>query len=397
MSEFTARNKVAIVGYAHSPIERRSALSLGALTLRTAREAIADAGLKVADVDGFVTTPLFPTLGSHAAEDGISLVSSNWLVQRLGVIPRYVVSLQAQLPGAVNVAVNAIASGAADYVLVHRALHNPGGSYHQSTSREARGMDQWGSPQGYFGPIAAIAMTYNEYVQRYGVADNALAEVVMESRKNGARIPWSYWKGKPLRREDYLTAPFIDDPMRMYDCDIPVDGVAAFVLTSADRARDLPHPPVYISGYVESLPVRRRFLMHWAYDDLMEMGKECVKLLSQRAGIRIGDVDYPQLYDGFAPLVYFWMELLGLCPVGEAHRMVADGGIDSDRPGAIPVLASGGSLGNGRMHGTPQMLECYLQLAGRAGDRQRRGVSLAVACQGIPHIGGAVVYSAEQY
>jgi acetyl-CoA acetyltransferase len=397
MSEFSARNKAAIVGYAQSPIERRSSLSLGALTLRTAREAIADAGLTVADIDGFVTTPLFPTLGSHAAVDGVSLVSAHWLVQHLGVVPRYAMSLEAQLPGAINVALHAIASGAANHVLVHRALHNPGGGYHQSTSREARGMDQWGSPQGHFGPIAAMAMTYNEYVQRYGVAEDALAAVVVESRKNGARIPWSYWKGKPLRREDYLASPFINDPLRMYDCDIPVDGVAAFVLTSAERARHLPHRPVYISGYVEASPVRRRFPLHWPYDDLMTHGKECAKLLWQRAGVSVGDVDYPQVYDGFSPLVYFWLEVLGLCPVGEAHRMVADGGIDSDRPGAFPVLAGGGALGNGRMHGTPQLLECYLQLARRAGDRQRPGVSLALSCQGLPYMGGAVVCSAEQY
>jgi acetyl-CoA acetyltransferase len=76
--------------------------------------------------------------------------------------------------------------------------------------------------------------------------------------------------------------------------------------------------------------------------------------------------------------------------------MIAQGGIDSARPDAIPVLASGGSLGNGRMHGTPQMVDCYLQLSRRAGDRQR-DVSLGLACQGVPHMGGAVLYSADPY
>jgi acetyl-CoA acetyltransferase len=129
----------------------------------------------------------------------------------------------------------------------------------------------------------------------------------------------------------------------------------------------------------------------------MDLGAETVKQLLDRANISLREVDYPQVYDGFAPLVYFWLELLGLCPRGEAHRFVADGGIDSDRPGGLPVLASGGSLGNGRMHGTPQMLECYLQLAGRAGNRQRKGPTIAIACQGIPHVGGAVLYSATPY
>ena len=89
------------------------------------------------------------------------------------------------------------------------------------------------------------------------------------------------------------------------------------------------------------------------------------------------------------------MEVLGLCPPGEAHQFVADGGIDSDSPDGLPVLSGGGALGNGRMHGIPQMLECYLQLSGRAGDRQRDKAEVGVACHSSPHYGGAVVYSSE--
>ena len=105
------------------------------------------------------------------------------------------------------------------------------------------------------------------------------------------------------------------------------------------------------------------------------------------------DVDLPQVYDGFSPFVWFWLEALGFCPVGEAHSFVVDGGIDSDARKARPALSGGGALGNGRMHGVPQMLECYLQLSGRAGDRQRH-VEVGVACHASPHFGGAVVYTA---
>lgn len=394
-----ASNKVAIAGYAQSPVMRHSDLTLGALTVETARRAIADAGLDVKEVDGFVTASLFPTAGAHAAEDGISLVSANWLAAHLGVNPAYASGFQGfgQIPGAVSLAVNAVASGAADYVLVHRALHNPPGRYHDNPMTEARGSQQWTAPQGYFGPLAMIALTYNEYVQRYGATRPAMAAVVAEARKNGSRIPWSYWHGKPLDPEDYLAAPTICDPICRYDCDIPVDGVAAFVLTSAERARDLPHPPVYVSGYATGAPVRHRLPLHWPLDDIMEIASETARRLWERAGVGPEEVQLPQVYDGFSPFVYLWMEALGLCPVGEAHRVVLDGGIDSDRPGAVPVLSGGGALGNGRMHGVPQMLECYLQLSGRAGDRQRDGVSVGVACHSSPHFGGAVVYSSEPY
>ena len=74
-----------------------------------------------------------------------------------------------------------------------------------------------------------------------------------------------------------------------------------------------------------------------------------------------------------------------------------DGGIDSDRAGALPVLSGGGALGNGRMHGVPQMLECYLQLSRRAGERQRAGASIGLACHSSPHYGGAVAYSSEPF
>jgi acetyl-CoA acetyltransferase len=221
-----------------------------------------------------------------------------------------------------------------------------------------------------------------------------MAAVAVEARKNGARIPWSYWHEQPLTAEDYLAAPLIFDPVCRLDCDIPVDGVAAFVLTSAERARDLPNRPVYVAGYASGIPPRRRLPMHWPLDDIMQAGTGVARRLWEQAGVRPGDVDLPQVYDGFSPFAWYWLEALGFCPPGEAHRFVTDGGIDSDSPGGLPALSGGGALGNGRMHGIPQMLECYLQLAGRAGARQRARATIGVACHSSPHFGGAVAYSA---
>ena len=392
-------NRVAVAGYAQSPIVRHADVTLGALTVQTAHRAVADAGLSVGDVDGFVTATLFPSAGAHAAVDGISLVSANWLAEHLGVNPRYAAGFQGfgQLPGAVALAVNAVVSGAADYVLVHRALYNPRGKYHANPMTEVHGDQQWTAPQGYFGPLAMIVFAYTEYLQRYGASREAMAAVTVEARKNGARIPWSYWHGTPLTAADYLSEPMISDPVCRLDCDIPVDGVACFVLTSAERARDLPHRPVYVAGYATGAPVRHRLPLHWPLDDIMEVGEETAKRLWERSGVGPAEVDLPQVYDGFSPFVYLWMESLSLCPVGEAHRLVLEGGIDSDRRKTLPVLSGGGALGNGRMHGVPQMLECYLQLAGRAGERQRDDASIGVACHSSPHYGGAVIYSAVPF
>jgi acetyl-CoA acetyltransferase len=391
---FVASDQVAIVGYAQSPVERHARKPLGGVALDTAKSAIADAGLEVAQIDGFTTGAIFPTAGAHTIEDGVSIVSANWMAEHLGVNPRWASGFQGygQIPGSVELAVNAVASGAADYVLMHRALHNPVGKYHGNPMREARGSMQWMAPQGYFGPLAMIALPYNEYLQRYGATRDEMAAVVVEARKNGARIPWSFWHDKPLTAEDYLAARVIADPICMYDCDIPVDGVAAFVFTSAERARDLPHHPVLVSGFGMGTPTTRRIPQHWPLDDIMDTAYETARRLWEHSGLQPGDVDLPQVYDGFSPFVWFWLEALGFCPVGEAHAFVTSGGIDSDAPDGLPALSGGGALGNGRMHGVPQMLEVYLQLAGRAGDRQREGAEVGVACHSSPHYGGAVAY-----
>jgi len=390
------RNKVAIVGYAQSPIERRAGRALGAIAVDTARAAVADAGLAMDQIDGFVASSMLPSAGGRQPVDGVSTVSSVWLARSLGLAPRYVAGFDGigQVSGSVGMAVNALISGAADYVVVHRALHNPAGSYHGNSMSKAAGSQQWVAPQGFFGPLAMIALPYNEYLQRFGASREAMAAVVEEARKNGSRLPWSYWHDRPLTVDEYLAEPTLVDPVCRLDCDIPVDGVAAFVLTSAERAADLPNRPVYVAGFASSAGGRHRLPLHWPLDDILDGGADTVGRLWQETGLTIDDVDLPQVYDGFSPLVWLWLEVLGLCPVGEAHRFVESGGIDSDRAGAVPALSGGGALGNGRMHGIPQMLECYLQLSQRAGERQR-DVSVGLACQSAPHFGGVVAYSSE--
>jgi len=394
---FKARNQVAVAGFAQSPIVRRATRPLGATAVETALQAIADAGLTVGQIDGFVSSPLMPAMGGQSAVDGLSTVSSAWLAQHLGVDASYAVGFAGigQIAGSMSIAINAIASGAADYILFHRALHNPPGKYNDNAMSVASGTDQWIAPMGFYGALASAALTYNEYCQRYGATREAMASLVVEARKNGARIPWSAWYGKPLTVKEYLDEPTLADPMCRYDADMPVEGVACFVLTSAERARDLPNKPVYIAGYAQGYPTEHRAKMHWTLDEMTEAGARLHQRLWNVTGLRGQDIDLPQLYDGFSPFVYIWMEVLGLCGPGEAHQLALAGGIDSDRPGAIPVISGGGAIGNGRMHGIPQMLECYLQLSGRAGDRQRANVTTGLACHSTPNFGGCVAYSNE--
>jgi acetyl-CoA acetyltransferase len=394
--QFAARGRVAIVGYAQSAAVRRYTEPLGLTALHTARAAIEDAGLSASQIDGFVSSTLLPSSGGHAAQDGVSIVSSDWLARRLGAKPGYVAGFQGigQLTGSLTLAVNALASGAADYVLLHRALHSPTGKYNDNPMTRAGGDLQWGAPQGFFNSLPAIALAYNEYCQRYGASREAMARVVVEARKNGARNAWSYWRDEPLTVAEYLAEPMINDPMCRLDCDIPVQSVGVFVLTTADRAKTLPHRPVYVAGLANGYPRDHRIMLHWTLDEMDEVGRDLSRRLWESAGLGPGDIDLPQLYDGFSPFIYIWLEAMGFCPRGEAHRLVLDGGIDSDRKGALPVLSSGGALGNGRLHGLPQLIECYRQLSGRAGEWQR-AANTALLAYSAPNFGGAMVFTNE--
>jgi acetyl-CoA acetyltransferase len=393
---FTGSRQVAIAGYAHSMVERHVDRPLGLLTIETVAQAIADAGLTLDQIDGFTTGSLFPSSGGRGVVDGEHMVTSDWLVEQLGVHPRWICGFQGigQVVGAVSLAASAIATGAADYVVLHRALYNPPGRYHENPMTTAAGEAQWRAPQGYWGPISEIALPYMEYMQRYGVTREDMATVVVEPRRAGSAIPWSVWHDKPLTVDEYLGARMISDPISMLDCDMPVSGVAAFVFTTADRAADLPHRPVYLAGFAQGRARPRNGIGFWDLDSIIDSGAQLADNLWRNSGLTLADVDLPQLYDGFSPFIYFWMEALGYCPKGEASRFVADGGL---RPGTgKPFLSSGGAIGNGRMHGIPQMLECYLQLSRRAGERQLDGMEVGLMTQATPNFGGAALYTASK-
>jgi acetyl-CoA acetyltransferase len=378
-----------------SPFQRRTDVPLGALTLQTCLAAIADAGLEPAQVDGFTTGAIFPSSAGLSLVDGVHIVTSDWLVQHLRAEPRWLCGFQGvgQIPGSVILAAGAIATGAADYVVMHRAMYNPPTAYHENPMTEAPGVAQWDAPQGLWGPPSEMALAYTEYQQRYGATREDMANVVVEARRNGAQIPWSAFAGRPITVDEYLESRMIAEPMSVLDCDMPVTGVGAFVLTSAERARDLPHRAVYVAGWAQGRWRAPASSHYFTLDDMVEGGARVAAKLWENSGLRREDVDVPQLYDGFSPFVYFWLEALGYCARGEAFRFVRDGGIRTGT--GLPVLSGGGALGNGRMHGVPQMLECYLQLSRRAGERQLPRAEVGLACQAAPNLGGVVAYTSE--
>ena len=314
--------RAAIVGFSHSPIVRRSDVSLGALTLRTVLEAIDDAGLTSEQIDGFTTGALFPSAAGLEARDGIETVTAGWVAEQLGTQPRWLNGFQGigQICGSVAIATDAIASGAADYVVVHRAMYNPPVRYNANPMTHAAGANQWTAPNGYWGPPSHMALVYNEYQQRYGATREHMATVAVAARAAGATVPWSHWHDRAITRDDYLGSRMISDPMSVLDCDIPVTGVGAFVMTSAERAADLPHKPVYVAGYAQGHSRRLHGVATWTLDDIERGGRDVAGILWDNCGFGPADVDVPQVYDAFSPFVYLWLEALGFCGTGEIGR-----------------------------------------------------------------------------
>lgn len=391
------RNKVAIVGAAVTDCVRHSDLTVGSLAVRASDAAIRDAGLTRGDIDGVACGAGLPSYAAstRVLRPGFDFVDGDFLVNHMSLEPVWSLDKDS-FPPALAFAAQAVASGAANYVLVNRTLHNPVGRYNSFAGLGAAGSQQWTAPYGFVAPSSMMAMPYMEYQQRYGARREHMATLVVQTRKNVQRIPAAYWHGKELTIQQYLDSRMISEPMSLFDNDIPVDGAGSFVLTSAERAKDLPHKPVYLTAWAKVRnPAKFVPGTLGPLDSFYDRGFDLARRLWGDSGWRPDDCDIVQLYDGFTPLVWLWLEVLGFCPQGEAWQFIQDGKIASD--GKFPLNSGGGNQGWGRLHGVPHVLECYLQLSHRAGERQIERAETAVSTYATPsaEIGEALLYSAD--
>ncbi|MBV8986003.1 MAG: thiolase family protein [Acidimicrobiia bacterium] len=389
------RNRVAIAGAGVVRSERHAEVPVGSLAVQMSDAAIADAGLTRADIDGVSCGTSLPADTARTLRPGHDFVDSNFLIEHMGLRPVWSLD-DGSFPPSLVKAVIAVASGAATCVLVNRTVHNPVGRYHSFPSLEAGGWSQWTAPYGYVGWISGMAMAYLEYQQRFGARREHMATLVLQMRENVQRISEAYWCGRPLTFDEYMCARMISEPLCLFDNDIPVDGGGSFIVTTADRARDLPHRPVYVTSYA----MVRKY-KPWpaipgtlgALQEYYDGGYDLAERLWGESGWRAEDCDIVQLYDGFAMEVWYWLEVLGFCGEGEAWEFIQDGRIAPDGP--FPLNSGGGNQGWGRLHGVPQVLECYLQLAGRAGARQTPDAVRGISTYGDPahQVGTALLYT----
>lgn len=386
-----AERRAVISGIGQSQVGRRLGRDGLDLTIDAALAAIADARLTVDDIDGLATYPGgvngFPGFsgpGSPQVQDALRL-SLNWH------------SGAAEGPGqlqAVISAVMAVSMGLARHVLVYRTVtestaqgsgHRPGIGVGGS---EVGGPLQWLIPFRAYSAANWLALYAQRHFHEFGTTHEQMAQIALNGRRNAARNPKAAFRD-PLTLEDYLASRMVSSPFRLYDCDVPVDGSTALVVSLVEHAWAVDHPV----ARVEAAGTALRGRPSWEqWEDLTTMpARTSAEHMWSRTDLRPADVDVAQLYDGFSWLTMSWLEALGFCGHGESGPFIQDGTrIALD--GELPLNTNGGQLSGGRLHGYGYLHEAVLQLRWEAGARQvAGGPEVAVVSNGGGPISGCVL------
>lgn len=276
-----------------------------------------------------------------------------------------------ELPGQLGSIVNAImaiASGLAHHVLCFRTVwestaQDRAGSRSQVVAQSGRESLQWGKPYGAGYPTyGALAMA--RYMYETGATREQFAQLAVVSRANAAGNPVAIYR-TPMTVEEYLDARMISDPLCMFDCDVPVDGAVAFVVSRAGRANVEPAKAIAIESLGSASGIEASSDMLWSRTDLQP-----------------SDVELAEIYDGFTIHAVEWLEGLRLIPRGETGPFI-EGGKRVALDGELPISTGGGQLSVGRLHGYGALLEACIQLRGLGGERQVPGdPSVAVVSSG---------------
>lgn len=341
---------ICFIGIGSTPVERTSDRGILALAQDAALAAIEDAGLTRDDIDGYVGAPLATGAGSVHA-DGGDEITARTLVESLGMRVSYANDdYKGFATDMVITASHALRAGACRHVLGVRALYNlPEVDYAMAAPALAFGLDQFRTPFGYAAAGARFATRASAYLHRTGATRRDLYEVVALSRRHAALNPLAIWRDRAVSLEQYLAAPMVASPLGRFDCDMPVCGAAAFIMTLGRHRPARSAQPVYLAGAA-----------NWQL---------AADIFNSARRART-DIDHVQIYDGFSSMVFEWLERLGFAAPDQGWKFVRDG--HGNRDGALPLNTFGGSLGEGRLHGIGHLREAILQVSGRAGARQLR-------------------------
>ncbi len=368
MSLKDLRGRIAIVGVGTAGCGEAHGMSDLEILGQAAKAALDDAGLALKDVDGLCTANL------NAAMWPLNVV------EYLGIRPKFVEGTNVggaafvahQLP-----AMLALDAGVCDVVLVCYGSTQRTSSFGRKERSAARNLldpEPFQAPYQPFNPPSSYALIAARHMHQFATTRRHLAEVAVAARKWAQLNPEAFSR-EPLDIETVLKARMISDPFTAYDCCLVTDGAAAYVMTRADRARDLQKQPVHILANATAVWHRSVSSMQ---DLTVTPSKESGERAFAAAGLGPKDIDMLQTYDAFSINTLLALEDLGFCKKGEGGSFVEDGAIAPG--GRFPVNTNGGGLScvHPNMYGAFITIEAVRQLRGECGERQVEGAKTAV-------------------
>ena len=380
--------RAAVAGVGFTALSRRSGRSVLSLATEAVSNALADAGLGPRDVDGLasfmVMSDSVPCVAVSSAL-GMGQLRTVLDVQLGGQAPCHLVWQAAQT----------VARGDADVVVVYRALN--GRSQQRVGTMHFTGEGgQYRYPIGYDAYMMYVAMWAQRFLHETGQTSEDLGAVAVGQRWYAERNDRAM-RRQALDMDAYSAEPYVVEPFRRSDCTVEVDGACAVVVTSLERARDLPHPPAvvasgcYRAGAHPGLDIGDHLLWEdytrnytsWLRDELFG-----------RAGVSGDDVEVAEIYDCFTSTVLIGLEGLGLCGRGESGAFFRSGAARVD--GRLPTNTNGGLLAEGYLHGMNTVAEAVLQVQGRGGVRQAPRHEVAVVTSGALMDGSALILTADR-
>jgi acetyl-CoA acetyltransferase len=249
------------------------------------------------------------------------------------------------------------------------------------------------APFGLRLPVGPYALAASRHMAQFGTSSEQLAQIAVSTRAWAERNPRARFR-TPLQLAEVLEAKRVCGVLGRYDCCLVTDGAAAVVLTSAERARDLPAVPAYVLGFGSA---HSHNLISQMDDLTVTPGVRSGKAAFTMAGLSPADVDVVELYDSFTITVLLALEDLGFCAKGEGGAFVADGRLGPG--GAFPANTCGGGLSytHPGMFGLFLLVEAVRQLQGRCGERQvpAARVALAHGCGGVLSATSTVLLGSE--
>lgn len=381
-------SKSAIVGVANTEFSKNSGRSELQLACEAVRDAIADAGLKPSDVDGMTTFTMDTNDEIEVARAvGIGDLSFYSRVPHGGGAGT----------GCIHQAAMAIATGAAEVVVVYRALNGRSGHrYSEGVSGNIMTADAihwgWYTPYGLMTPASWVAMYTQRYMHLTGCTRDALYEIAKTTRDHAATNPKALFYGHPFDRAEYDAQKKIVSPLSLYDCCLETDGGSAIVMTTPERAKDLKQMPVIVKGVGECAAANMESMTSFYRDEIAAIPS--MDIAAQQAyaqsGLTPDDIDAAIIYDAFTPIVLWQLESWGFCPRGKASDFVLGGGLRLD--GRLPCNTHGGQLSEAYIHGVNGIVEAARLVRGQSVNQPKKNINnvLVTSGVGVP-TGGALL------